>query len=103
MAKRPPRPLMIVADGVLLSMANNLAFRRQFPFLNSLYEANKRHGRSCGGCGKKSTGPDVYAQAKQALASMTPAKQHQFKTMLNAEKILVRWLDGTGNRREVTF
>lgn len=103
MAQRPPRPLLIVADGVLLSMANNLAFRKQFPFLTTLYDSHKRYGRSCGGCGKKVKGPDVYAQAKQSLASMSPDKKEQFKRMLNAEKIIVRWIDATGNRREAQF
>lgn len=104
MAQRPPRPLMIVADGVLLSMANNLAYRRQFPFLNTLYEANKRRGTSCGGCGaKKAQGADLYSQAKQSLAALPAAKKEQFKKMLNAEKILVRWNDATGHRQEATF
>jgi hypothetical protein len=103
MANRPPRSQMTVADGVLLSMASNPMFRKQFPFLNSLHQQGRRPQRSCGSCGRKKTEADLYSRAKEALAHLPPAKQQQLKALLNTEKIRVRWIDANGNTQERNF
>lgn len=100
---KPPRPLVIVEDGVLLSMASSLNFRKQFPFLNTLHQQGRRTQRTCGGCGGKAAGHNVFAKAKEALAGLPSAKQQQLKTMLNAEKVRVRWIDAQGNTQERNF
>ena len=104
MAQRPPRPLVIVADGMLVSMAANPTYRNQFPFLQSIFAlTNGRRPRTCGGCGRKKATTDAYARAKAALAALPPAKQQQLKTMLHADKIRVRWAGSDGQQQEVNF
>lgn len=103
--KRPPRPVVIIQDGVLLSMAASLNFRQQFPFLQALQQ---QHGRqaphTCSSCSRKQKqASNLYTRAKESLASLPPHKQQQLKTLLNAEKIRIHWIDANGNKQERTF
>ena len=90
------RKLVVIEESLLVSMAQNQKFTKEFPFLKGLarYAASKG---GCGGCGanrSNSTKATVYTQAKQTIAGMGDVKKRALKKLLNAAKVRITYKQG---------
>lgn len=84
------RPLVVIEEGTLTSMATNAAFLKEFPFLKSLGSAAKKKG-GCGGCKAAQERAVVFTSAKVAIRGLPSDKINRMKQMLNAQRIRVRY------------
>lgn len=90
MAEAKRRPLVVIEEGTLGSMAINAAFLKEFPFLKSLGALTKKKG-GCGGCKAAQERSVAYTSAKIAIRGLPSNKIAKLKEMLNAQRIRVRY------------
>jgi CO dehydrogenase/acetyl-CoA synthase alpha subunit len=94
--------LLVIEEAVLISMAGNPNFVREFGFLKGLQQLRK----SRTGCGRCNKGAGKRVQlvnaAKQSLVSMGAEKKRRLKALLKAEKVRIRAANG-GKVTEYTF
>lgn len=95
--------LVILEDGLLLSLSKQATYVTQFPFLAALAQQGVVARGGCGGCARRSTQRNAaYNSAKAALAGMDADNKRKLKQMLNAARLRVRYRDGT-RQVEKTF
>ena len=93
--------LLIIEEAVLVSMAGNPNFIREFPFRKSV--ANLSARRTCGRCSRTaSKRVQSVNAAKQQVVSMGKEKKSRLKKLLRADKVRVRLAAG-GKVTEYTF
>jgi hypothetical protein len=94
--------MVILEEAVLMNMATNPNFVKEFPFLSGLKLAAKSN-TGCGRCGQRSSNRvSVVNGIKSSIVSMDVAQKQKLKKLLNAEKIRVRVASG-GKITEYTF
>ena len=97
-----PQKLVILEESVLMNMAVNPTFVKEFPFLSGLKLAGKA-STGCGRCGQKASNRvSVVNGIKSSIVSMGVAQKQKLKKLLNAEKVRVRVASG-GKITEYTF
>lgn len=95
MATTPKNRLVFIEDGVLLSMALNETYLREFPFLNALRAATNSGRPRCGRCQEdKNSRASILAAAKRTLAGLDSTRKERLKELLNAEKVRISYIDG---------
>jgi hypothetical protein len=100
MAVRPApalRKLVIIEEGLILSMATSAQFLAEFPFLRSAASlATNLAGQPCNSCGgKANTGrSEVLTKLKQTLAGMPDTQRRKLKELLNAAQVRVTFKQG---------
>lgn len=90
----PARVLVVLEDGLLRSMAADLRFTREFPFLAGL-KTSTRSG--CGRCGRRvreAQAPALDA-ARRTLAGLPTEKKKKLLQLLNTQQVRLRYHDGT--------
>lgn len=89
--------LVVIDNGLLLSMAQQERFRQEFPFLRQLGPIKSS---SCAPCGKAVSGHGrLLNSAKQALYALTGEKRAKLKELLNARQLRVAFVRN-GNKRQ---
>jgi hypothetical protein len=103
--KKVPRPLAVVEDSTLLSLASNPEAVREFPFLAGLASrAAKSAKKSCGSCGRGAAErAAVYGSAKATLAGLTGDKKKRLKELLNAQKVRITYRNSSKRVIQLTF
>jgi hypothetical protein len=103
--KKPPRPMAVVEDSTLVSLAANPEAVREFPFLAGLAtRAAKAGKRSCGSCGRGAAErAAVYGSAKATLAGLTGDKKKRLKEILNAQKVRITYRNSSKKVIQLTF
>lgn len=97
-----PQKLLVLEEAVLMNMAINPNFIKEFPFLSGLKQASKP-STGCGRCGQRvNNRANVVNGIKQSIVSMGVAQKQKLKKLLNAEKLRVRVASG-GKITEYTF
>ena len=93
----PQKKLVVIEESLIISMANDKRFTKEFPFLSSLATYNGANGGGCGGCGKGSSSDRAVAltSAKQTLAGMGDNKKRKLKELLNAKQIRITYRMGS--------
>lgn len=94
-ASPPIKKLVVIEDGILVTMANSPQFLTEFPFLKSLATYRAPAG-GCGSCGGKNNGQKavVFTAAKQAIAGMGDDKKRTLKRLLNTELVRITYRNG---------
>jgi hypothetical protein len=103
---QPQRKLVVIEDGLLLSMAANAAFIAAFPFLTALQSPQIRAGSrgGCGSCGSKNNARNsALLSAKANLANMDVDSKRRLKEMLNAQQVRIIYQDGNLRTIAKTF
>jgi epoxyqueuosine reductase QueG len=101
MLRKPPRELITIEDGVLMSMAANVTYLREFPLLTAVRQLSAHPVSRCGKCQKRTpTNTKVFTVAKAAIAALPPAKQQRLKALLNTKRLRLRWTDASGRTQE---
>jgi hypothetical protein len=94
--------LLILEESVLVAMAGNPIFLKEFPFLSGLKLSEKTKS-SCGRCNRSSSRRlNSINGIKSSLIAMGVEKKQRLKKMLNAEKVRIRVANG-GRVTEYTF
>jgi len=82
--------LLILEESVLVTMANNPNFMKEFAFLKGI-KSLKQKSTGCGKCnrnaGRRST---IVNSAKQVIVNMGAERKRRLKQLLKAEKVRVR-------------
>lgn len=92
---QPKRKFMILADGMLVSMAANATFTNEFPFLISLRQSPIQQSGGCGRCGQRNTQRHpIFNAVKMALANLPNEKKQRLKQLLNTDEIRIHYVDG---------
>ena len=95
--------LLIIDEGVLLGMAGNPGFIKEFPFLKSLAKTHNQKSTGCGRCNRSAQRRVAQINgAKQSIVTMGAERKQRLKKMLNAEKVRVR-VANAGKVSEYTF
>jgi sulfur relay (sulfurtransferase) complex TusBCD TusD component (DsrE family) len=91
----PTRKLVILEEGLLIGLSNNNQYLNAFPFLNAVRKLTNARRGGCGKCGTaaKERG-QIMQSAKQAVIALSEDKKREFKRMLNAEKIQIKYRAG---------
>lgn len=96
----PIRKLVVLEEGLLLSMAKNPRYLKEFPFLKPLAQYAPTGG-GCGGCrGANAQRSSLVNAAKQSVVSMGDDRKKLLKQLLNTHKIRLRLQQG---RRSVEY
>lgn len=103
MSETPKKKLVVIEDGALLSMANNAAIIREFPFLSALASRNLGN-RGCGRCGRARVERTIaYMSAKIKLAGMDATKKRRLKELLNAQQVRITYRNNSNKVVQLTF
>jgi len=95
--------LLILEEAVLIGMAGNPNFVKEFGFLKSLNQLNTTKKGKCRPCGQRTSKRiQMINAAKQSILTMGAQKKVRLKTMLKADKVRLRVQAG-GKIREHTF
>jgi hypothetical protein len=91
-----PRKLVTIEDSLLISMAANPAFVKEFPFLKSLEKPQALSGKpNCGGCRKTQADRTLATMsAKVAIATMSNDKKKRLKQLINTDQVRVKYREG---------
>lgn len=105
---RPPlkRKMVVIEDGMLVSMAANEAIAAEFPFLKPVLAAARTaaRGGGCGSCGQAArTKAAAYRQAKLNLAGLPSDKKRRLKELLNAQAVRLLYKDAANRAQQLTF
>jgi hypothetical protein len=94
--------LLILEEAMLVSMAGNPNFTREFPFLDQI-KGNSSSNPDCSKCNNDAQKRvALVSGVKQAIVSMGAEKKARLKAMLSTEQVRVRVNDG-GKILEYTF
>lgn len=98
----PLRPLVVLEDGVIATMASQAKFLTEFPFLKNLLVALEPS--SCSSCGSGTDKRrDAYAAMKMSIAGLGSSQMLKLKTMLNAKQVRLNYRDASGRGIKLTF
>lgn len=103
---QPQRKLVVIEDGLLLSMASNATFVAAFPFLAALQNPQVRAGTrgGCGSCGGKNNARNsALLAAKANLANMDVDSKRRLKEMLNTQQVRIIYQDANHRTIAKTF
>lgn len=94
--------LLRIEESVLISMAGNPNFIKEFPFLKGLQQLSRK-STGCGGCNKvASKRVQLVNAAKQSIIQMGAEKKRRLKRLLKAKQVRIR-VAVAGNVKEHTF
>lgn len=94
--------LLIIEESVLVAMAGNPNFTKEFTFLAPLAKATKA-STGCGRCNRRASKRATLINGlKLSLVSMGAEKKKRLKQLLNADKVRIR-VAQEGQVKEYTF
>lgn len=94
--------LLLIEESVLVAMAGNPTFLKEFPFLSGLKDSVKSKP-GCGRCSRTaSRRVNTVNGVKSSLIAMGVEKKQRLKKMLNTEKVRIRVAQG-GRVTDYTF
>ena len=96
-------PLLLLEEAVILNLAGNPNFVKEYPFLASVLSAANAPASGCSRCNRTAAKRiNTVNGVKQSFLSMSAEKKQRLKNLLNAEKVRVR-LVVAGKVMEYTF
>lgn len=94
--------LLRIEESVLISMAGNPTFVKEFTFLKGLQQLNRK-STGCGSCNRTAAKRvQLINGAKQAIIVMGAEKKRRLKVLLRAKKVRIR-VASAGAVKEHTF
>ena len=94
----PRHKLFVLEDNVVLGLAANLDYRREFPFLEKLANLKPLPGK-CSACvarQHRTTQLAVLAEMKRQFGEMPDDRKRKLKSMLSAAQVRVVYKTGSG-------
>ena len=96
--------LVLIQDSLLDSMAADVKFSRELPFLKGLL--NLPRPATCRSCNRgqaQVVRQQTYASAKRTMAGLPAEKKRKLKELLNAKQIRIIFRNDGGKIIELTF
>ena len=91
----PVRKLVILEEGLIVGLSNNIQYVKAFPFLNAVKKLTNARRGGCGKCGVAAKERSSIMQStKQAVVALSSDKKKELKRLLNAEKIQIKYRTG---------
>lgn len=102
MAVNKLKPMLVLENGTLLSMALNSKLLTEFPFLGTIVPS--AGVSSCGSCAaaEKDKRTTAYEVVKQRIATMSSEMQRKLKTYLGVSQLRVHYKSTGGRTMTVT-
>lgn len=97
--------LVVVDDGLILSLLNDNEFSAKIPCLLNKKEIFRAAAGGCGSCARKRQDRQKREMAtiKMCLAGMSVEKKAELKTKLNADQVRILYIDASGKVVQLTF
>lgn len=97
--------LVVVDDGLILSLLQDNEFATQIPCLYNKKEIFRTSSGGCGACARKKQERQrkEMATIKMCLAGMSAEKKEALKKKLNAEQIRIMYVNAGGQVVQLTF
>lgn len=97
--------LVVVDDGLILSLLNDDTFAAKIPCLYNKKEIFRGGNTGCGPCAKKKQDRQrkEMSTIKMCLAGMSPDKKDELKKRLNAEQVRIMYVNAGGQVVQLTF
>jgi hypothetical protein len=97
--------LVVIEDGVILSLVSKPEFTQSIPCLANKAEMLKTSGGGCGSCAAKrrARAQQTMSGIKSCLAALSPQKKTELKQLLNAKQLRVVYTNASGKVVQLTF
>lgn len=97
--------LVVVDDGLILSLLQDSTFAATIPCLYNKREIFKTGAGGCGACARKRQDRQrkEMATIKMCLAGMSAEKKDTLKKKLNAEQVRIMYVNAGGQVVQLTF
>lgn len=97
--------LVVIDDGLILTLLNDTAFSAQIPCLYNKKEIFRAAAGGCGACARKRQERQrrEMATIKMCLAGMGADKKTELKKRLDADQARIMYVDASGKVVQVTF
>jgi len=97
--------LVVIDDGLIMSLMNDNEFSAKIPCLLNKKEIFRAAAGGCGACARKREDRQrrEMASIKMCLAGMSTDKKAELKARLDAEQARILYVDAGGKVVQVTF
>jgi hypothetical protein len=99
------RDMVVLEDSTIISMMNNPEYAQSIPCLFNKKDLFRTEAGGCGACARKKQEKQrsAMAQIKSCLAGMSSEKKTLLKSLLDASKIRVVYVNAGGQTVQLTF
>lgn len=99
------RDMIVLEDSTILSMLNDPIYSESIPCFYNKRDLFRSNGNGCSACAQKRQEKrrSAMAQIKSCLAGLSVEKKTQLKSLLDAKKIRVVYVNSGGQVVQLTF
>ena len=99
------RALVVIDDGLIMSLLNDTKLSAQIPCLYNKREMFRTSAGGCGSCARKKLEKQrkELSTIKTCLGNLAPDKKQILKTHLGADQVRIFYVDGAGKTVQLTF
>jgi hypothetical protein len=99
------RDLVVLEDNTIISLLNDPSYAESIPCFYNKRELFRTTNNGCGACAHKRQEKrrSAMAQIKSCLAGMSSEKKMQLKSLLDAKKVRVVYVNAGGQVVQLTF
>ena len=99
------REMVVIEDSTIITLVNDSTYSQTIPCFANKRDMFKVEGGSCSACAHKRQEKrrKAMAQIKACLAGMSGEKKTALKTLLNAKKVRVVYVNAGGQVVQHTF
>lgn len=99
------RDLVVLEDSTIISLLNDPTYAESIPCFYNKRELFRTNNNGCGACAQKRQEKrrSAMAQIKSCLAGLSSEKKTQLKSLLDAKKIRVVYVNAGGQVVQLTF
>jgi hypothetical protein len=99
------RDMVVLEDSTIISLLNDPSYAESIPCFYNKRDLFKTNGGGCSACAQKKQEKrrSAMAQIKSCLAGMSAEKKTQLKSLLDAKKVRVIYVNAGGQVVQLTF
>jgi len=99
------REMVVLEDSTIISLLNDPTYAESIPCFYNKRDVLKSTGGGCSACAQKKQEKrrNAMAQIKSCLAGMSSEKKTQLKSLLDAKKVRVIYVNSGGQVVQLTF
>ncbi len=99
------REMVVLEDSTIISLLNDRAYAESIPCFHNKRDVLTSKSSGCSACAQKRQEKrrNAMAQIKSCLAGMSAEKKAQLKSLLDAKKVRVIYVNSGGQVVQLTF
>lgn len=99
------RPLVVIDDGIILALLNDVSFAASVPCLQNKKEIFTSSMSGCGACARKrqERQKKEMTTIKTCIAGMSTEKKNELKKKLDAQQLRIVYVNGANQVVQLTF